>query len=752
MLEFEKINPALYAEQAYLDYTMDVVSHRAIPKLRDGQKPVQRRVLFAMRELGITADKEPTKSARIVGDIIGKYHPHGDTSVYEALVKMSQDFYLRYPLINGQGNFGTRDGDSAAAMRYTEARFSPIAELLLSELNMGACDFIPNYDQLLVEPSVLPSRLNFMLMNGTFGIAVALATKIPAHNIRNVTDATIHQIKNPNCTVAELVEHLIAPDFPTGGQIISSKEEIIKAYETGSGGFTVRCRWKVEKLAKGHWQIVIYELPPSCSSSSLMEKIGIIEKPKLAKEKNGKLKKPTQKQINDKQLLLNYVAKPRDESSGKEGIRVVLEPRSSRENPEKMMDALYKLLDLEESFKMNMVAIGNDNKAVSKNLKDLVSEWVDFRIFTLNKRTQFSLDKALKRIHVLEGRKIAYDHIDEIIEIIKEEEKPKEVLMERFSLSETQATDILDIRLRQLANIELDSIVKDLNSLYIERDKYEVLLASKTKMKNLMIKEMEQDTKKFEDERKTLVQESEKSIVNASESIIDEKVTIVLTNQGWLTSRKGHDIETELIQLKDGDSIFKVVEGRTAQPICLFADSGKTYNLRAINILGGKNMIHVNSLIEANNSSIIDMLFLKEGKKYLVGSTDGYGFLSTCENLLTKNKAGKVFFNVKDGSTIYPLMDIEEYKYITCFTEDNRILSYLLEEVKELPKGKGVQLMKTPTKINLKGYILHSSDILEVDTKTITKKVNIIDDGIFNKRALRGVHIKEGITSVTEIV
>jgi topoisomerase IV subunit A len=748
---YEKINPALYAEKAYLDYTMDVVSNRAIPSLKDGQKPVQRRILFAMKELGLYSGKEPKKSARIVGDIIGKYHPHGDGAAYEAMVKMSQDFYLRYPLIDGQGNFGSRDGDSAAAMRYTEAKLSPISELLLSEIGEGSCDFIDNYDQLLQEPAILPSRLNFMLMNGTFGIAVALSTKIPSHNIRNVTDATIHQIKNPNCSVKELVEYLVAPDFPTGGQIIDSKDDIVGNYERGEGTFNVRCKYKVEKLDKGQWQIVIYELPPSSSPTSLMDRIGNIEKPKLVKDKNGKVKKPSIKQIADKQILLNYVSDYRDDSSGEEGIRVVLEPRSSRVNPEEMMASLFKLLELEETFKMNLVAIGGNDRATNKNLKDMISEWVDFRFYTLNKRTEYGLKKALKRIHILEGRKIAFDYIDRIIEIIKGMDNPKEKLMEEFNLSEEQALDILEIKLRQLAKMEIDSIIKELDKLYKERNYLSQLLESKVKMKNLMIKELESDTKKYEDERRTLVKEDEKSGIISSDVIIDEKVTIIMTKQGWLTSRKGHDLETDSVQLKDGDDIFKIMEGRTSQQIVLMASNGRTFNIKPSNIVGGKNMNHVNTLIDLPDGVIVDILFLGEKDKYLVSNNAGYGFIVEASNLLTKNKAGKVFFNVPKDAHIFPLLEIGDKKLITCFTSDFRILSYDLNEIKELPKGKGVQLVKLPSGVKMDKYLLHNEREIIVETENKVCEFNI-DDGSYGKRALRGINFKSNILALKEKV
>ena len=746
MNDYINVNPALYSEKAYLDYTLAVVGERAIPSLKDGQKPVQRRIMFAMHELNLKHDKDPKKSARIVGDIIGKYHPHGDSAAYEALVKMSQDFYLRYPLINGQGNFGSRDGDSAAAMRYTEARLTPIADLMLSELSQGSCDYIGNYDNTITEPEILPSRLNFMLMNGTFGLAVALSTSIPAHNIRNITDATTHYIKNPKCSVEELVEHVKAPDYPTGGQIINTKEEIIKNYKDGEGFFTVRCRWKIEKLTRGHWHIVVYELPPSSSPSKLVERIALLQKPKIIKDSKGKAKKLTQKQLNDKQFSLNLISATRDESSEEEGNRVIIEPRSSRDNPEQMMNSLYKLLELEENVKMNMVAIGNDNRAVSKNLLSMISEWTEFRFKTITKRTNFSLDKNLKRAHILQGREIAFNNISEIIEIIKNEDKPKDMLIKRFSLSEIQADDILEIKLRQLAKLELDKIVSELEKLLKEAKQLQALLDSDVKMKKLMIKEMESDTKLFEDDRKTLLEESKKSVLSATDTVADENVTIIITKQGWLSQKKGHNIDTESIQIKDGDSLYKVIECKTLQQLGVFASDGRMFNIKPISIESGKNMTHINTLIDMGGTSIVDFILINEKLIYLVANENGYGFITKSSNLLTKNKSGKAFFNIKKDDKIFKVLTCNDFKYITCATSDNRILSYPIDEIKELPKGKGVQLIKLPKGVKLKTFLVHNNDEIFINNN----KTSIIEFNILGKRALRGVHIKEDIKLLTE--
>jgi topoisomerase-4 subunit A len=744
------VNLAKYAEAAYMSYTKYVVGDRAIPNLKDGQKPVQRRILWAMNELKLSSDKSPKKCARIVGDVIGKFHPHGDSATYETLVKMTQDFYLRYPLINGQGNFGTIDGDSAAAMRYTEAKLTPISELLLSELKMNGANFINNYDDSMTEPDILPSRLNFMLMNGTFGIAVALSTNIPSHNIRNVTDATVGLIRNPNLTTSEIVEHIKAPDYPTGGQLINTKEEIINNYEKGEGLFTLRCRWKVEKLARGQYQIVVYEFPPSSSPEKLYIKCGAIDKPKTTKDKNGKVKKITAKQLSDKQYLNNLISNANDESSEESGNRVVLEPRSSRDNPEDIMNALYKFLDLEENVKMNMVSIGNNNKACQKNLKGMLQEWIDFRMVTITRRTQYSYDKASKRIHILEGRKIAYANLENIINIIKSAEDPKSDLMTNYSLSEIQANDILDIRLRQLANIELHKIESELELLLKEFNKLEALLNSKTKMKNLMIKEIESDTTSFEDERKTLIQESNKSTLSTDDKVLDEKVTIVVTQQGWLIQRKGHNVDLSTLQLKDGDNIFKILEGRSVLPIAILSDKGRVFNLKTNSIPTGKTMSHINSLIENDGEKITDVIVVTDSDKYLVSSSDGYGFITESKNFVTKNKAGKAFFKVTDDSTIFKLQKIDDTKYISCLSEDFRLLSYEISEINNLPKGKGVQLIKLPNNIKLKEVWIHNEVDVKISYESGINNVSLIDEDILSKRSRRGKNVKENVLSISD--
>jgi len=615
-----------YAKDSYLAYSVSVLRDRAIAYLHDGQKPVQRRILYVMNELGLVYDSPAKKSARIVGDIIGKYHPHGDSSVYSALVRMSQDFQLRYPLVNGQGNFGTINGDTAAAMRYTEARLTKISSLLLSELKYTGNDFINNYDNSEKEPENLPARLNMLLMNGVMGIAVGMATNIPAHNIQNVSDATISLIKNPNITIEELIEDLKGPDFAKGGQIITPKSVIIENYKKGRGAFVVRCKWRVEKLARGQYQIVIYELPPSLSPNDVLDKIEAITNPKVAKDKKtGKPQKLTQKQINDKQLLSSLISNSRDDSD--KDLRVLIEPRSSKQDPEELMNSLYKMLGLEENFNMNLVAVGLNSRPALKNIKEILQEWVDFRFITLTKRTQFLLDKAQKRIHILEGREIAYNSLDEVIDTIRTSEDAKSALIEKFSLTEIQAEDILEIKLRSLARMEIDKILKELMKLKKEESYYKDLLASDRKMKNLMIKEIKEDTKEFSDERRTLIEEAEIAKTIDPSVALAEKMTLIYTKSGWLTQRRGFEFDVSSTVLKDGDEVEKVMEGKTNQQVVVLSSSGRLFNFKLSEVASGKNFNHINSIISLGADSVVDIMFIEEFPIIITGGfTFGYIF------------------------------------------------------------------------------------------------------------------------------
>jgi topoisomerase-4 subunit A len=747
-----------YAEKMYLGYSVSVLKDRAIPYLSDGQKPVQRRILFAMKEMNISAKAPPKKSARVVGDVIGKYHPHGDSSVYEAMVRMSQVWNLRYPLVDGQGNFGSMDGDGAAAMRYTEARLTPFSEhVLLSELNLGTVNFIGNYDNTLTEPDKLPSRLNTLLLNGAMGIAVGMACDIPSHNIRSVTDATIATIKNPKISHEELMDIIKGPDLPNGGQIIDDQETINEIYEKGQGVLKVRAKWKVEKLARNQWQVVVYEMPPHTSARSVLEHIDRITNPPQQKDKNGKSKTLSAKVLQEKNFMNSILNKAVDESDRKNAVRLVLEPKSSKQNPEEFMNALLSRVGLEQSMKVNMTTVGLDGLPKLKGIKDIVSEWVGFRFDTMTKRTQFQLDKVQKRIHILEGRLLALEHIDKVIKIIRESEDPKIELMNKIGVTEVQAEDILEIRLRQLAKMEHVKVQKELSSLQKEEKRLLGLLSSRTKMFNLMVKEIEEDTAMFEDERRTLLKPEKPVVAKSSEAIVNEPITVILTKKGWITQRKGHGIETASIQLKNDDSIQKVLEGKSIDLISLIANNGRAYSIKSTDIPSGKGgFAHLNSLINIEgNVSIVDSCFA-DGLKFLIFNNHGYGFISNTSSLETKNKAGKHFMTLpKKESVIFPIhfIDWEEDQIINILTNDDRLLSFYTEELKEfkeLDKGKGYQLIKLPKGIEISDYSFSKDEIkIQEKSKKKTIKGDELNDYL-SKRALRGKKVKEGTKLVKD--
>jgi topoisomerase-4 subunit A len=505
----ESLTLATFAERAYLDYAISVVKGRALPDVSDGQKPVQRRILYAMNELGLSATAKPRKSAAVVGDVLGKLHPHGDQSVYDALVRMAQDFSLRYPLIDGQGNFGSRDGDGAAAMRYTEARLMPIAKLLLDEIDMGTVDFQPNYDGSTEEPKLLPGRLPFALLNGASGIAVGLATEIPSHNLQEVAQAAIALIRNPKLSHAELMTLVPGPDFPGGGQIITAPAALAEIYQSGRGTLKVRARWKIEDLARGQWQIVVTELPPGTSSQRVLEEIEELSNPKI---RLGK-KSLTADQLANKQAILAQLDTVRDESGRDAAVRLVFEPKTKNLDQSEFIRLLLAHTSLESGASINLVMIGGDGRPRQKGLGQILQEWIDFRFSTVTRRTQFRLQKIDDRIHILEGREAVLLNIDEVIRIIRQSDEPKAALITAFRLSERQAEDILEIRLRQLARLEAIKISQELAELRQEKETLHDLLNNPGSLKRRVIKEIEADAKQFGDARRTLIEEAEKAVV-----------------------------------------------------------------------------------------------------------------------------------------------------------------------------------------------------------------------------------------------
>ncbi|WP_370469955.1 DNA topoisomerase IV subunit A [Snodgrassella alvi] len=709
-----------YAERAYLAYAMSVVKGRALPDVADGQKPVQRRILYAMKDMGLVHGSKPVKSARVVGEILGKYHPHGDASAYDAMVRMAQDFTLRYPLIDGIGNFGSRDGDSAAAMRYTEARLTPIAELLLSEIDMGTVDFIPNYDGAFVEPTVLPARLPMILLNGASGIAVGLATEIPSHNLREVSAAAIALLKQPTLDTAALMQHLPGPDFAGGGQIITSPEDIQVIYAQGKGSIRVRARYEIEKLARGHWRAIVTELPPGTSAQKILAEI---EEQTNPKPKTGK-KNLTQEQMNTRTLMLSLLERVRDESDGQAPVRLVFEPKSSRIQPDEFMNTLLAQTSLEGNVAINLVMMGQDNKPAQKNLVQILREWLDFRILTVTRRLQYRLEQVEKRIHILQGRQTVFLHIDEVIRVIRESDEPKQELISVFGLSEIQADDILEIRLRQLARLEWIKLETELNKLQQEREQLVSLLENEIAKKNLVIKEIEVDTKLYGDNRRTLIQPAERATL--TQMTADEPVTLVLSKKGWLKTRVGHNLDLSQTTFKEGDGLMQAVEGRTVWPVILLDSHGRAYSVDAASIPGGRgDGVPAGSLVELDQgATIVAMLTALPQQHYLLANSGGYGFVIAFKDLVSRTKNGKVVMTVNDNETLLPPLQVPAKSLsagsqteLIAVSSANRLLAFPLLELKVMAKGRGLQIMSLPSDETLNYIVLSDSPEFTLETQ-----------------------------------
>ena len=709
-----------YAERAYLAYAMSVVKGRALPDVADGQKPVQRRILYAMKDMGLVHGSKPVKSARVVGEILGKYHPHGDASAYDAMVRMAQDFTLRYPLIDGIGNFGSRDGDSAAAMRYTEARLTPIAELLLSEIDMGTVDFIPNYDGAFVEPTVLPARLPMILLNGASGIAVGLATEIPSHNLREVSAAAIALLKQPTLDTAALMQHLPGPDFAGGGQIITSPEDIQVIYAQGKGSIRVRARYEIEKLARGHWRAIVTELPPGTSAQKILAEI---EEQTNPKPKTGK-KNLTQEQMNTRTLMLSLLERVRDESDGQAPVRLVFEPKSSRIQPDEFMNTLLAQTSLEGNVAINLVMMGQDNKPAQKNLVQILREWLDFRILTVTRRLQYRLEQVEKRIHILQGRQNVFLHIDEVIRVIRESDEPKQELISAFGLSEIQADDILEIRLRQLARLEWIKLETELNKLQQEREQLVSLLENEIAKKNLVIKEIEVDTKLYGDNRRTLIQPAERATL--TQMTADEPVTLVLSKKGWLKTRVGHNLDLSQTTFKEGDGLMQAVEGRTVWPVILLDSHGRAYSVDAASIPGGRgDGVPAGSLVELDQgATIVAMLTALPQQHYLLANSGGYGFVIAFKDLVSRTKNGKVVMTVNDNETLLPPLPVPAKSLsagsqteLIAVSSANRLLAFPLLELKVMAKGRGLQIMSLPSDETLNFIVLSDSPEFTLETQ-----------------------------------
>ncbi len=701
-----------YAQRAYLEYALSVVKGRALPDACDGQKPVQRRILYSMARMGLgfggangASGAKPVKSARVVGDVLGKYHPHGDQAAYDAMVRMAQDFSQRYPLVDGQGNFGSRDGDGAAAMRYTEARLARITTLLLDELDEGTVDFVPNYDGSFDEPRQLPARLPFTLLNGASGIAVGLATEIPSHNLREVADACIALIKAPKLADAELYALIAGPDYPGGAQIISGPADIAAAYSTGRGSLKVRARWKIEDLARGQWQLVVQELPPGVSTQRVLEEIEEITNPKI---KTGK-KALSADQILLKQTVLSVLDVVRDESGKEAAVRLVFEPKTSRIEQSELITTLLAHTSLESSSPINLTMVGLDGKPAQKSLRQMLNEWIEFRQTVIQRRSQYRLDKVLDRIHILEGRQLVLLNIDEVIAIIRQSDEPKAALIARFNLSDRQAEDILEIRLRQLARLEAIKIEQELQNLREEQGRLEEILANPAALKRLMVKEIEADAKQFADPRRTLIQAEKKAVFEVK--VVDEPVTVVISSKGWLRARTGHGHDSAGFAFKAGDGLYGNFECRTVDSLLAFGSNGRVYSIPVSALPGARGDGQpITTLIELEAGTQILHYFAASLSAWLLlSSSGGYGFLATVENMLSRQKAGKAFISCGEGETVCRpspanVAPAAPATHVACASTGGRILTFEISELKPMANGgRGLMLIDLEAKDTLAG-------------------------------------------------
>lgn len=708
---------ATYAQRAYLEYALSVVKGRALPDVADGQKPVQRRILYSMWRMGLgfggAGGAKPVKSARVVGDVLGRFHPHGDQAAYDALVRMAQDFAQRYPLIDGQGNFGSRDGDGAAAMRYTEARLAKISNLLLDEIDEGTVEFVLNYDGSTQEPVVLPARLPFTLLNGASGIAVGLATEIPSHNLREVAEACVALVKNPKLSDEDLFALIPGPDYPGGGQVISSAADIAEAYGSGRGSLKVRARWKIEDLARGQWQLVVTELPPGVSSQKVLEEIEELTNPKV---KAGK-KALSQDQVQLKQTVLSVLDAVRDESSKDAAVRLVFEPKTSKIDQQELTTTLLAHTSLETSAPINLTMVGLDGKPVQKSLRQMLVEWIEFRQRTIERRSRHRLDKVLDRIHILEGRQLVLLNIDEVIAIIRAADDPKQALMARFRLSERQAEDILEIRLRQLARLEAIKIEQELKELRGEQAKLEEILGSPAALRRLMVKEIEADTKAFGDARRTLIQAEKKAV--AEVKVIDEPVTVVVSQKGWVRARQGHGHDASSFAFKAGDGLYGTFECRTVDTLLAFGSNGRVYAVPVSVLPGARGDGQpLTTFIELEaGTQLVHYFAGAPGAWLLLSNSGGYGFLAQVENMTGRQKGGKAFLSLGAGETVCRPSPANvppqaPATHVCCASTGKRILTFDIGELKPMANGgRGLMLMDLEPKEELAGAAAYTKSV-----------------------------------------
>ncbi|MEZ5602946.1 MAG: DNA topoisomerase IV subunit A [Burkholderiaceae bacterium] len=700
----DSLTLAQYAERAYLDYAVSVVKGRALPDVCDGQKPVQRRILYAMSEMGLGPTAKPVKSARVVGDVLGKFHPHGDVAAYDALVRMAQSFTLRYPLIDGQGNFGSRDGDGAAAMRYTEARLTPYARLLLDELDQGTVDFTANYDGSTEEPVLLPARLPMVLLNGASGIAVGMATEIPPHNLREVAAAAVAMLKNPKTDVDALLALLPGPDFPGGGQIISSPADIREIYASGRGSLKVRARHVVEDLARGQWQLVVTELPHGVSAQKVLEEIEELSNPKL---RPGK-KSLTPEQLQLKQALLAVLDTVRDESGKDAPVRLVFEPKTSRIDQHELLRVLRAHTSLEAGVPMNLVMIGVDGRPRQKGLAEILAEWCEFRVRTVTRRTGHRLGKVGDRIHILEGRQLVLLNIDEVIRIIRESDEPKAALIGAFGLSDRQAEDILEIRLRQLARLEAIRIEQELAELRTERESLEALLASPAAMRRQVVREIEADAKQYGDARRTLIEAAERTTVELR--VAEEPVTVIVSEKGWVRARQGHGHDAAQFGYKAGDGPYGAFEVMTTDQLFAIATNGRVYSVPVSQLPSARgDGAPITSFVELEPGSRIDHAFAApSGTGVLLATRRGNGLLCQAADLVGRTRQGKSFVTIEAGDEpLRPALFTPGMSRVLCVSAEGKALVFGLGDVKVLRNGgRGVILMGLDPKDTLRQAIV----------------------------------------------
>ncbi len=702
-----------HASHAYLGYAVSTVKSRALPEIADGLKPVQRRILYAIGDTpgGGTSF---SKCARFVGEVLGKYHPHGDSSTYEALVHLAQPFSMRYPLIDGQGNFGSRDGDSAAAYRYTEAKLSRYAELLLSEIGEGTVDFQKNYDGKFDEPVLLPARLPFGLLNGSFGIPVGFSTRIPSHNLKEVAAAAAHVIRHPRAKLEDVLELMPGPDFPGGGQIISPPEEIRQAYETGRGSLVLKAKYEKEMLARGQWRIVVTELPQGVSVRQVMEEIEGLANPKPGLGK----KEVSQEQKRMKQFILDQVEAVRDESDRKSKLRLVIEPRTSKIDPDDMMAALLVHTSLETRYAINLTWLGLDGLPETKGIVDILREWGEFRVATVRRRTQFRLTRVEERHEIVMGRLLAYVKIDEIIKLIRASEDQAEArlnLQKKFKFSERQSQDIVDLRLGQLTKLDGIKLNDERKALESEKKSLKEILGNEKELKNLVVAELKDDAKKYGDERRTLIKTAERAQVERT--VVEEPITVILSQKGWIRARTGHGLDVSQLGFKDGDALLQTLECKTTDPVIVLSGAGKSFTLDAANIPAGRgDGAPVNTLVNSSSDDIVWMASGDLGRPLLMNSSAGLGFVCKLGDLVTKTRQGKDFMRVDEGAQAQrPCFIPDGLGHVAALSSDARLLVFALDEVPVRPNGGvGVQLLALPEKLTLKSVALTDAKSLVV--------------------------------------